>query len=367
MITSIFPTKEHPDYGTFVESIYKIYLDLGYEVELVAFMREGSKRQKWANLMHFFRSILKARKKAAQGAYDAVNVHYPYTGALPLWLFPMPQTVPLITHVHGTDVFYNSLSKKLMAPATAALLKRSDRIFAPSDFFKKKVAEKFRLPLDRIVSCPPGGFDPEIFHPKGNRLPALSPARHWIGFAGRLVEGKGWRVLLEAYAFALSDASLANTSLALVGSGPDEKAVVQTIRRLGLEDRVVFLGVMRHEEMGDYFRSLDLFCFPTLLEESLGMVGMEALASGTPVVGSAIGGVKEYMKDGINGYAVAPGGVAELQAALQRFYHLSPEKRRDMEQKAHQSVAAYEASAVAQTLAQTFEKGGAPNAKLPLN
>ncbi len=115
-------------------------------------------------------------------------------------------------------------------------------------------------------NCKLSTFDLENRIPKHSRI---------IGFAGRLVEYKGWRVVLEA-AQALPDACFL-----IAGDGPDADKLVNEIHNQGLQDRVFFLGYI--EDMGMYYPLTELVIIPSL-KEAFGLVQLEAQACGVPVV-----------------------------------------------------------------------------------
>ncbi|PKK39913.1 hypothetical protein ABB02_00702 [Clostridiaceae bacterium JG1575] len=354
LITTIYPTADHPNYGTFVAAVAQLYQSQGHCVDRLAFLREGSRIQKMGHLFRFYRSLWASKEPLRSGAYDIVNVHYPYLAAPAMRRLPLNHTA-LVTHVHGSDVFGDSLSKKLMGPATAALLARSHSIVVPSRFFREKLLQRYPLPPERVWVCPPGGYDPEVFSPKGPRLNALDPARPWVGFAGRLVEGKGWRTCLQAFAAAVSQRGLEDAGLAIVGTGVDAPALWRESEALGLQGRVVFLGALPHHQMAAFYRSLEVFLFPTHLEESLGMVGVEALACGTPVLASRIGGIQEYLRDGDNGFLLPPKDSGALSESLVHFFQMEAPKRAALQAASAPSVTAYQAPKVAQRLEEILD------------
>ncbi|MGE5125932.1 MAG: glycosyltransferase family 4 protein [Betaproteobacteria bacterium] len=135
-------------------------------------------------------------------------------------------------------------------------------------------------------------------------------------YTGRLLEGKGLDVLLDAFtAVAAGDAAL---QLVLVGSGEGQSlSVEEALRRraaeTGLAGRVRFAG--RVEAVEDWLRAADLFVFPSLFE-GLGISLVEAAACGLPAIGSRTGGIVDVIEDGRSGLLVGPGDVAGLAGAL---------------------------------------------------
>ena len=158
----------------------------------------------------------------------------------------------------------------------------------------------------------PLGFDPTEFNPIGRAEPDEN--RVIVGYAGRLAEYKGVSVLLRAIA---GDARL---ELRLAGAGPHRTELVDEASRLGISERVRFLGGLTDEQLPDFYRSLDVLAVPSLTTrgwmEQFGRVALEAMACGTPVVASDSGALSEVV--GGVGLLAPPGDHAALARALVR-------------------------------------------------
>jgi glycosyltransferase involved in cell wall biosynthesis len=151
--------------------------------------------------------------------------------------------------------------------------------------------------------------------------PRTDPAAPVIGALGRLIARKGFADLLEAA--ALLAARGCRFELHLGGSGPEEAALRAQVERLKLAPRVRFLGWI--EDKRGFFETLDLLCVPSR-EEPFGIVVLEGLAHGRPVVATAAAGPREIIRDGIDGLLVPPASPPELAAALAGLLE-DPERR----------------------------------------
>jgi glycosyltransferase involved in cell wall biosynthesis len=144
----------------------------------------------------------------------------------------------------------------------------------------------------------------DLFHPDGD-----SVVRGRIGFSGRFDDPrKNIGLLLRAFAAAIP--SVADLSLTIVGAVPTPKTV-QMVADLGLAGRVELLGVVPREELVDFYRSLDVFVVPSA-QEGLGIVALEAMACGCPVVSTRCGGPEDFVHPGENGFLV---GFSEVEMA----------------------------------------------------
>jgi colanic acid/amylovoran biosynthesis glycosyltransferase len=150
---------------------------------------------------------------------------------------------------------------------------------------------------------------------------------------GRLVPEKGAPVLLDAVAKVLSRGT--DVEVKIVGDGPLRQALVSQISRLGLGERVELLGPLGQDELPKTYQWADVFCLPSF-QEGLPVVLMEAMASGLPVVTSAVAGIPELV-DGTNGFLL-PAGRADLIADALEQLASDPERRRELGRAGRQRV-----------------------------
>ncbi|MHB1568092.1 MAG: glycosyltransferase, partial [Solirubrobacteraceae bacterium] len=147
---------------------------------------------------------------------------------------------------------------------------------------------------------------------------------------GRLVEKKGYPVLIDAIAAVAAGGR--RVSCEIVGSGAQRAALEEQIRRLGLEQVVTLAGARNHQEIAAAYARADVFVQSSVVLANGDRDGipnslLEAMASGVPVVASAVAGIPEVLQDGVSGLLVKPGDAGALAGALQRCVD-SPELRR---------------------------------------
>lgn len=162
----------------------------------------------------------------------------------------------------------------------------------------------YHAPADRIHIAP-CGIDLSLFHPwdPGQARAELG----WNGdrvllFVGRLAPIKGVDLLLETAARL----EMSNWLLYVVGGGPDDSELLWLRKKagdLGIASRVRFAGTVPQQRLPLYYSAADVCVIPSY-HESFGMVALEALACGTPVVASAVGGLKTTVRDGHNGFHI---------------------------------------------------------------
>jgi glycosyltransferase involved in cell wall biosynthesis len=133
--------------------------------------------------------------------------------------------------------------------------------------------------------------------------------RRRVVFAGRIVDAKGVAVLIRA-------ARAVDAEFIICGDGWQLDAMRRLSRRLGVSERVSFRGWLGARELAHELAEASLVAIPSLWPEPFGLVGIEALAAGRPVIASVTGGIVDWLEDGVNGVSVKPGDVRELAQAL---------------------------------------------------
>lgn len=133
-----------------------------------------------------------------------------------------------------------------------------------------------------------------------------------VGYAGRLSSEKGVETLVDAFAAVVAD--VPDGELLIAGAGPSETALRERAAPLG--DRVRFLGHLDRDTMEAAFAPLWVQAVPSRWDEPFGNVTTEAMARGTAVVASDVGGQSDLVRDGVTGHLVVPGDVGQLADRL---------------------------------------------------
>lgn len=184
----------------------------------------------------------------------------------------------------------------------------------------KQFYTELGFPEERITVIPNALPDHGAIPPAA-RMAATEPLR--VGVIGRLVPKKGVDVFLRAFRRALDRGLTAQAFIA--GSGGEEAKLQDLVRDLALTQHVRFMGWI--EQPMDFFSAVDIACIPSL-SEPFGIVALEALASGTAVIASSVGGLSDTIRDGQQGLLVPPGDVEALAAAITRLATDSSERAR---------------------------------------
>jgi glycogen(starch) synthase len=201
-----------------------------------------------------------------------------------------------------------------------------------SEFTRRRAEEVAGMEMPRAAVVP-AGIDHTDFP---LAAPRERPWRWRLLCVGRLERAKGFDTAIRALVQLPSE-----TTLTIVGGGSYRHELARLTRELGVADRVRWEQCDRSELAGHY-RSADALIFPSTGNEAFGLVPLEAMAGGTPVVATGAGGSSEFLTHERNCVLVAPGSVEDVVAALQRLARDDALRRRlvsaGLETAAHFSV-----------------------------
>jgi len=353
VVTSSFPRFPGDPSGVFILSLCKELQKLGIELEVLAPHDDGFKRHEFREGIEVFRfpyfyphrfqrlcygaGILKNMKGsplafmqlpffifaelfyairiAQQKKFDLIHAHWSIPQGFTGLLLSKFRRMPWVTSLHGSDVhglnlpFLRGLNKKVILGSDActansrATAERAKRISGRDDI--------------RVI---PMGVDIDFFSKSAGRATGQKHngrQAETILYAGRLIDVKGVEYLIRAFPSVLK--KHANAVLHIVGSGPCKGDLMSLSERLQVQEEVVFQDAVSQEELVRYYSMADVFVLPSVMTdegetEGLGVVLLEAMASGVPVIASATGGIPDIVRDQETGLLVQqkdPGDLAE--------------------------------------------------------
>jgi rhamnosyl/mannosyltransferase len=266
---------------------------------------------------------------------DIVQIHHPNPMANISYLLSN-QPGKLIV-LYQSDIVRQRITNSLYAPLLMRMLKRAHRIIvtSPNYLASSSLLKEFK---EKCVVIPLG-IDLQKFETKGYEK-EIATIRSQYGekivlFVGRLTLYKGVRYLLEA----MKEVS---GRLMIIGTGDLENQLRDQVERNNLSSKVKFLGELDEREMLTFFHACDLLVLPSVTRnEAFGLVQLEAMACGKPVVSTRLETGVEYVnKDGKTGFIVPPRNSKALADAINRLleddklrYLMGIEGRRRLESK----------------------------------
>ncbi|WP_308119365.1 D-inositol-3-phosphate glycosyltransferase [Streptomyces sp. JJ38] len=297
---------------------------------------EGLKKEELpAQLCAFTHGVMRAWARHRPGHYDLVHSHYWLSGHVG-WLAAQRWGVPLVHAMHTMAKVKNAALAAGDTPEPAARVIGETQIVRAADRLVANTAEEAGE-LERHYAADPART--AVVHPGVNLArfrPADGPAaaRARLGlphdafvplFAGRIQPLKAPDVLLRAVRVLLDeDPGLRGRLVVPVVGGPSGSGLAKPeglqklAAKLGIADVVRFRPPADQETLADWYRAASVLVMPSH-SESFGLVAIEAQASGTPVVASAVGGLPVAVRDGVTGLLVAGHDPADYARALRRF------------------------------------------------
>jgi D-inositol-3-phosphate glycosyltransferase len=295
--------------------------------------------------------------------YDVIHAHYWLSGRLALpfrdrWRAPLVSTFHTLGQLKN-DVAQDDAEREeaMRADIERRVMTCSDRIIASTPVDYSHIVKRYGVLGAKITVIPPG-VDLERFRPRSK-----ATARKQLGlsdgplvlFVGRIQKLKGIDVLLHATR-ALNDiAPGLHPTVAIIGGAPESERVeaeqreverlTDLSRTLGISDQVRFLGSVPQEALPEYYAAADVTVMPSTYE-SFGLVALESMACGTPVVATRVGGLTTLVRDSETGYLVPwrePSLFAQRIAAILADASL----KRKMQKRAREHAMAYGWSATA--------------------
>ena len=275
---------------------------------------------------------------AQQKNFDLVHAHWSIPQGLTALFLQKVFGIPCVISLHGSDVY--GLGAPLVRSLNAKVILGSNVCTANSFATAKRARTLSGREDIRII---PMGVDVEFFRQTADREAlhgGLGREGKTILYAGRLIEWKGVEYLIKALPEVIEKHPEAK--LVVVGSGPCKKDLVSVTEGLNLQDKVTFLDAVSQEELFHYYSIADVFVLPSIVNdegetEGLGVVLLEAMASGVPVIGTNVGGIPDIIKDGKTGLLALQRNPHDLAEKILRI--LDDEAlRKELAEKGHDFV-----------------------------
>ena len=274
--------------------------------------------------------------------YDVIHSHYWISGQLG-WLISERLGIPLVHTMHTMAKVKNlSLAEgEKPEPQTRAI--GEEQVVAASAALIANTAAESASLVSLYDACPdnvyvvPPGVDLSTYKLNGGKKASrkklkIADDALMLAFVGRIQPHKGPEVLIRAVAEMLKHTPVLRSKLKTIimggasGNGSQEPERLRSIAQfLGVSDVIEFMPPVPHEELSDWYRASDLVCVPSY-SESFGLVALEAQACGTPVVATAIGGLRTAVADGISGSLVDGHDPRAWSAVISRLL-MEPERR----------------------------------------
>ncbi len=241
---------------------------------------------------------------------DIIHAHWWIPMGISAWLTSKLTGKRLIITSHGTDIVLLEKGGYLVKIAQK-IYDHASRITAVSGYLKQRLTEMTGI-MESKVSVFPMPFNVGKFKAENE----YSREKGFILSVGRLNYRKGCDYLIKACKILQDDGY--RFRLDIIGEGPRRKHLQELIESLGLNNNVRLIGSMPHNKVIEYYHRAELFVLPAI-KEGFGLVFVEAIVSGLPVIGAHSGGIPDIIKDNKTGILVPPEDEEQLAQAIKRL------------------------------------------------
>jgi N-acetyl-alpha-D-glucosaminyl L-malate synthase BshA len=251
---------------------------------------------------------------AIRAKLDLLHVHYAIPHATSAWIaremLGDRHPLKIVTTLHGTDITLVGQERSYF-DITRFSIQKSDGITAVSDYLKRETVERFDVPGDGIEVIhnfvEPSLYDRAAY--KCHKDAFLPPGEMLVMHVSNFRPVKRIADVVRIFARIHKQVP---SKLVFVGDGPERPVATAEADALGITDRVIFLG--KQDSVAELLACADLLLLPSA-SESFGLVALEAMASGVPVVASRAGGIPEVVEDGVAGHLGEIGDVEAMADA----------------------------------------------------
>ncbi len=281
----------------------------------------------------------------------------------PDWLYEglcysMSKTIPIVMKLHGhNSIFkyyinsnhvYTPISVRIGALLEKQLALRADKVTSVSKYYASNISNLWGISEKRIEIIPNGVL-------LSNEIELVEKTEKTILFIGRIGKSKGVDLLFDVIPHIWQ--KIPEVKLVLIGDyeNNDERERIEQERKELLRDnRILILASIEYNKLSEYYSSSDICIFPSKFE-NLGTVALEAMAHGKPVIVTDVGGFKEIISNGVNGYVIKPG---DMQGLVNIIIHLLKDLklRSEIGRNAFKSIeAGYSIEEIASKTVKTYK------------
>ena len=358
VVSNMYPDKKNPIYGIFVRNFCMQLKSITIDYSLVAMHKNKNKIRRLFSYLFFY---LDAFLKSLFGKFDIIYIHQPSYSALPVLAALKFKKLKIFVNVHGTDVLPYTKNQKIFEANTVRILKYTEKVIVPSEYFLNVVSDKYGFPESRIIIYPSGGVDQNIFKKFDDEKIAqiraaygVDNSKFIVGFVSRIYKEKGWETFIEA--INILSKTNENMRFVICGSGKEDSLLEEKIREYLLSEYICRIPGKPQEELADIYNMLDVFVFPTQqAAESLGLVAIEAMACGVPVIASDYAAPGCYVKNGQNGFKFEMNNYQNLAKMITYFYELPDTEKAKMAANALETANKYSFNEAREILKTVFD------------
>ncbi|HPS85951.1 MAG TPA: glycosyltransferase family 4 protein [Spirochaetota bacterium] len=283
------------------------------------FFRKSRDAATFLSMLSFLLTgFIEGFKLCRKNRYDVINTHFAVPSGPLGYILGRMFGIPNVLSLHGGDIYDPSKKmsphkSKIFSRVVKFILNRADRIVAQSSNTRDNTI-KYYNPVKEVEIIPLAFHPPVIVKSSREKLGLDKDSFYFITI-GRLVKRKSIETILQA----LSGISNKKIKLLVVGDGPEMEFLQSMAASLNLTERVTFPGYIADEEKYSFLKNADAFIL-TSLHEGFGIVFMEAMFTGLPIVCTNHGGQVDFLTDKENALLIDVGDVESCRKSMLKIY-----------------------------------------------
>ena len=289
------------------------------------------------SLPEFIQNLESFIHKAGEN-YDLIYTHYWLSGLVGEWIkhrfnLPLVHSYHTLAFMKERALRNGSREHRSRISAERHLARVSDAIITSSGYEKQELVHEYRIPSSKVKVIYPGVNKKLFYHSVDRsvfREMRCRKGEQILLYVGRIDPVKGLMNVIEALELLKQKESPLYNRLKLIVVGGGKKSqdlprnkefirIKDAIIKKRLTGKVIFLGSKKQDQLKRYYSAADALVMPSLYE-SFGLVAVEALACGTPIIVSQVGELRFIVKEGKNGFSFCPGDPALLSKCLNDFF-----------------------------------------------
>lgn len=303
VITNMYPTSKYKSFGIFVKNQVDALQKRGLWIDVLAVTNPNSgkvnilkKYSLW--LLQTMSNLLTKGK-----SYDVVHAHYVFPSGLLGLLFKKLFKTRLIVTAHGGDIDKMAKKSKRLHDLTKTILQQADHVIAVGQDLYSEITTHFQVDPQK-VSIINMGVNRQVFKPQekaaARGVCGMAPDQKAVLFVGNLLEQKGIMELGDSISLIKKNAPDQPVHLFIIGAEKDpsfKQKLDAKIAEGRLQALIHFQGAKSQSEIATWMNAADCLVLPSHIE-GFGLVALEAMACGIPVIGTNVGGLKTLLSDG---------------------------------------------------------------------
>jgi glycosyltransferase involved in cell wall biosynthesis len=316
IITNRYPSRAKPYAGWYVAAHARVIEQAGWSIRTISYLTPSSGIRRIFSYLRFLGDLFGA---ALFGRHDLIHAHWVFPSGFFAALVGWLRNKPFIVTTHGAYIEefeqLNSVTQNLVRWT----LQRADRVIAVGATHAEtvqRVGKLGRAPIE-VIGMGVVSPDQQLEKVKARQIMGLDQTEKIVMFAGNLIWIKGPDVFIEA-AGILEKKGFSNRYV-IVGQGAMEDELRSLSTTMGLENRISFVGGVPHDEVYTWLSSADVVVVPSR-REPFGLLPLEAMACGTPVIAAEVGELSRNIQHLRNGILFPVGDPEALAEALESFF-----------------------------------------------